>query len=379
MTTWQALLDQQQGMATRTQLADAGLTRRGLDRERLAGRLHRIAFGVYADRALPTRGEHLLTGGTPDPGFAAEVRRAVLRLPGACAARRTAAVLWGFDMLHEPAEVELDVPHGHRPPPIAGVQCRQARRSRVADVVPVAGCLALPVTSAVDTVLDCAAELPLSEAVAVADSALRRGACTRTQLRRAVSARRGLPFAGRLWRVVRWCDPRCGSLLESLLRVLLCEAGLRPPRTQHRIADAGVLIGRVDFAWPAQLLVVEADGRRWHDPADARDGDRRRDNGCARLGWRVLRFTWAEVVHEPEKVVAHVRAALAARAGTPLSDTRPVHPDAAVPAGATSSPRVPAVRGWTASVPAPRARAAADASTSGSAGREGTHLHREPR
>jgi dephospho-CoA kinase len=55
--------------------------------------------------------------------------------------------------------------------------------------------------------------------------------------------------------------------------------------------------------------VVEVDGRRWHpDPAV----DRERDNRLAELGWRVLRFTWADVVHRPEVVVAAVRAALAA-------------------------------------------------------------------
>ncbi|MFP5219502.1 MAG: endonuclease domain-containing protein [Actinomycetes bacterium] len=314
---------------------------------------------------LPARGEHLLSGGLADAGFVAQVRQAVLRLHGdACAARRTAAVLWGFDMLHEPDVVELDVPHGHRPPLMDGVVFRQARGSGTALVVPVAGCRALPATSAVDTVLDCAAELPLREAVAIADSALRRGACTRAQLRHAVSARRGQPFNGRLWRVVLWCDPRCGSLLESLLRVLLCEADLRPPRAQHRIVDGRVLVGRVDFAWPEQLLVVEADGRRWHDPADARDADRRRDNGCARLGWRVLRFTWAEVVHEPQRVVAELRAALSAPVGTPVAGSRRVHDRTAGTGGTTEAPAVTGVRGWTDPVPAAREPAALDPSTS---------------
>ena len=35
-----------------------------------------------------------------------------------------------------------------------------------------------------------------------------------------------------------------------------------------------------------------------------------RDNLLARQGWRVLRYTWAEVVHEPERVVAEIREAL---------------------------------------------------------------------
>ena len=35
------------------------------------------------------------------------------------------------------------------------------------------------------------------------------------------------------------------------------------------------------------------------------------DTTLAGLGWRVLRFSWEDVVHEPERVVAEVRAALA--------------------------------------------------------------------
>ncbi|MFN2521981.1 MAG: DUF559 domain-containing protein [Mycobacteriales bacterium] len=61
-------------------------------------------------------------------------------------------------------------------------------------------------------------------------------------------------------------------------------------------------------------MIVEADGRRWHDPDDARTFDRRRANDCASYGWRVLRFTWAEVLHEPAYVVACVRQALTAAA-----------------------------------------------------------------
>lgn len=123
----------------------------------------------------------------------------------------------------------------------------------------------------------------------------------------------GLGGAAHLRAVLRWCDPQCGSVLESLLRVLLAAAGLPLPLTQQVLRDPATgREQRVDFAWPAARLVVEVDGRRWHDPEDARNRDRRRDNTAAVLGWTVLRFTWREVVHEPELVVASVRGALAA-------------------------------------------------------------------
>lgn len=320
MSTWKDVLDEQQGLATRAQLHSAGLTRSGLDRRLDAGELRRVDLGVYADRDAAARGRHLLSDGRCDAGFAAEVRLALLVAgAGARAARRTAAVLWGFDLLVEPDAVELDVPHGRRPTKQIGVLTQQSRSDAVALRVPVAGCAPLAVTPAVDTVLDCALDLPLAEAVVVADSALRSGGCSAKALRRAATARRGSPYAGRFWHVLRLVDPRSESVLESALRVVLAEAGVARPATQHRIRDGGRVIGRVDFAWVDERLVVETDGRRWHDPADRRHADRRRDNRWARLGWRVLRFTWAEVVHTPADVVAAVREALLASTPAPVA------------------------------------------------------------
>jgi len=313
MDAWQQIIVRQQGLATRAQLAAAGLSRRRLDRLVGSGALTGSGRGLYRHGPPIARAGHLLSGGSRDPGYVAEVRAALLRLgAGACAARRTAAVLWGFDMLVEPASVEVDVPHGRRVE-LPGVEAQQSRSVGRVLLRPVAGCEPIAATSAVDTVLDCAVDRPLQEAVAIADSALRTRACTVKALRRAATARRGTPFAGRIWRVLRWTDRRSGSVLESALRVLLCEAGLVPPSTQHCLRDAdGRLVARVDVAWPVERLVVEADGRRWHDPEDRRVLDRWRSNACATLGWLVLRFSWADVVHHPERVVASVRETLAA-------------------------------------------------------------------
>lgn len=310
----QLLLQHQQGVATRAQLLAYGMTWRGLTAAVADGRLTRVGRGLYRDRPLPARGEHLLSAGSPDPGYVAEVREAQLRLGStARAARGTAAVLWAIDMQVEPAGISLDVAHGRGAAPVDGVEVRESRRGGSVLWCPVPGTAPLAVTPAAETAVACAAELPLAQAVAVVDSALRRSLVTRPRLLDELARHQGAERRAHLRQVLPWCDARCGSLLESLLRVLLCEAGLPPPRTQHVLVDPRTgVASRVDFAWPGRRLVVEADGRRWHDPADARDRDRRRDNTCATLGWRVLRFAWADVVHEPQAVVATVGAALAA-------------------------------------------------------------------
>jgi hypothetical protein len=175
----------------------------------------------------------------------------------------------------------------------------------------VLGTAAVRVTGPLRTVLDVAATRPLTEAVVCGDSALRSGRVELQELQAAAAVRERAATAEQVRRVVRWVDARSGSVLESMLRVLLAEHGIVVPRTSSWcVTGSGAFVGRVDFAWPEQRLILEADGRRWHDPADARDRDRRRTNAYVRLGWTVLRFTWADVVHEPAGVVAAVRDCL---------------------------------------------------------------------
>ncbi|MGB8649305.1 MAG: type IV toxin-antitoxin system AbiEi family antitoxin domain-containing protein, partial [Mycobacteriales bacterium] len=296
-----------QRLSTRSQLAAAGVTRRGLQDAVARGELLRVRRGVYAPAPLPPRACHLLSGGI-DPGYVAEVRAVLLELgPDAVAAERTAAVLWGFDLAVEPTDVELAVPLGG-PRSRAGVVTTQHAHLEVCEHR-VLGLDPLPLTSPTQTVLHCALSLPLQEAVVVADSALRSRRVTKRQLVQAAAALRGTPGARRVRRVLALSDPRSGSVLESLLRVLLVQAGIPRPESQYLIRD-GSFLARVDFCWPQLRLVVECDGRRWHDPEDARSRDRRRDNALERLSWRVLRFTWADVLHQEQYVLHHVRECL---------------------------------------------------------------------
>jgi len=74
----------------------------------------------------------------------------------------------------------------------------------------------------------------------------------------------------------------------------------------------GLPIAELDFAFPHLRLCVEIDGREAHSGAIAFERDRRRQNALVLDGWTVLRFTWHQIVHEPEWVIAQVRAAMAA-------------------------------------------------------------------
>lgn len=308
-----------QGVVGWPELRAAGVSRSQLSRAVSAGRVQRSGRSTYGTAPLPAWPRHLVTDAGPSPAYVARVR-AVLHVlgPGAAACGRTAAVLRGWGLLVEPGRtLEVAVPHGRSRAHAAGARLRRRRGAHVVSHRPVPGSAALRLTGAVQTALDCALELPLLQAVVAVDSALRSGQVELAELTNAVARLPGVAAAVRARRALALCDPLSGSVLESVYRVRAALAGLPEAVTQKVLCDLPGQHLRVDFAYLEAGLVVEVDGARWHqDPAR----DQARDNLLAALGWRVLRFTWVEVVHQPEAVLATVQAALAAATpGTHLS------------------------------------------------------------
>ena len=163
-------------------------------------------------------------------------------------------------------------------------------------------------TSALRTVVDLCRVLRLEQAVAAADSALRKKLITLAALLAVLSTSRGRG-AQQIREVGRLVDPLSGSVLESLLRVLILTSTLPVPRTQYLICrPSGDLVARVDFCWPALRLIVEADGFAFHSDRTSYRADRQRMNDLEVLGWKVLRFTWEDVVSRPRYVLETIRA-----------------------------------------------------------------------
>ena len=69
----------------------------------------------------------------------------------------------------------------------------------------------------------------------------------------------------------------------------------------------------IDFAWPAQHVLVEVDGWRSHGHRLAFERDRARDAELVALGYVVLRFTWRQLRERPLLVAAQIAQALAHR------------------------------------------------------------------
>lgn len=78
---------------------------------------------------------------------------------------------------------------------------------------------------------------------------------------------------------------------------------------QFEVRRQETLIGRVDLTYPERRLALEADGYRYHSGRAAWGRDLARGNGLLLAGWRVLRFTSADLRQRPDDVVEAVRRA----------------------------------------------------------------------
>jgi hypothetical protein len=276
------------GFASRAALLRHDVTRHALYRALDSGRIIRLQRGVYG-LGLPD--------GTGVLAAAAVSLRAVV-------SHDSAAVLWDLEMVHQPHH-RVTVPRDRSRATFDGVE---VRRQSLAETEVRRG---LPVTTPLRTVLDCARVLSIEEAVVIADSALRKGLITIEELRTSAAVSRG-KAANKVRRVARLADPRCGSVLESLLRLLLVEAGLAPEHSQYTVRGAdGLFVAVVDFVWLRARLIVEADGFEFHRARDDYRRDRRKANAYCRDDWRLLRFSWEDVRLDPDYVVEAVRHELA--------------------------------------------------------------------
>jgi very-short-patch-repair endonuclease len=209
---------------------------------------------------------------------------------------RSAAAHYGWEMKEQPPVPEITVRRNRKLAP----RRREAVRILWSDLEPDE--VRHGVTTPLRTVVDCARHLPFDEALAIADSALRSGLVTPDDLRWAIVRGAG---ADAVRRVFRHADGRSANVFESVLRALCIEAGLA---VEPQLAlDLGTGTIHPDLVNRELRLVVEADSWTFHAKRKAHTRDCARYNLLVIRGWRVLRFTWEQVIHDQ----AYVRWALA--------------------------------------------------------------------
>lgn len=154
------------------------------------------------------------------------------------------------------------------------------------------------VVSPIACLIDMVSCEPLESVVAAADSALGAGLVSRRSWRVAIA---GQPR--RIREILGDVDPKSGSYPESVTRVRLRDRGIG---FQIQVELGKDL--RVDFLI-GQRLVVEIDGRQ-HATFEQYVIDRDRDARLSIRGFRCLRFTGRQVLHEWPTVMASIEAAI---------------------------------------------------------------------
>jgi len=263
--------------------------RAGLTWKQLQSRsFHRLGHDSYAWSVLDA-----------DPML--RLRAAIDRLPPeAVFSQRTAAWLHGLDV--PPCDpIQVTVPKECGSSYRSGLAVRRAPVP-AADVVERKG---MPATTILRTLLEIAEARSPIEPVVVFDMALRAALVTPHQLAALAADRAGLKYAKRLRRVVDLADHRSESPMESRLRTILVLSGVPRPELQVDLFDQlGNHLGRADLYYPDQRLVIEFDGATHrHSLVE----DNRRQNRIRAAGYRLLRFTAADLRNQAA-VAAQVRA-----------------------------------------------------------------------
>lgn len=279
------------GVVSRAQLLSAGLSRRAIEHRLVRGRLYPIHRGVYAV-------------GDPRLSRLGTWAAAILACGrGAALSHLSAAALWKL-LPDQPGAVHVSVP-------------RRAGQSRPRLVIHRSSTLTdqevtihqgIRVTTPQRTVIDISELLPqrrLARALDEADAAGLLGAGDIDAMLASAIGRRGQLALKQIATEHGLGSTLTRSELEERFLALCSESGLPRPRVNIRLEDM-----EVDFFWPRQGLVVETDGRRHHGTRDAFERDRARDQRLTAAGYRVVRFTYRQVLGETAVTVHMLRRLL---------------------------------------------------------------------
>ncbi|MDQ0144829.1 MULTISPECIES: hypothetical protein [Pseudarthrobacter] len=158
----------------------------------------------------------------------------------------------------------------------------------------------LPLTP-LDVVCQSLRCLPALQGLTIAESAVKKGHIQLAELRARFPAAREKALLNLVGRI----RPQSGSIIETIARYLLEEAGLTVELQVH-IPGMGHLDLLVDG-----LLGIEADGYAHHSSREAYREDRRRWNVTVIGGVPTLRVTFEMLVRDPAEFVRMVELALA--------------------------------------------------------------------
>ena len=283
---------EQFGVLSLDELCACGLDRQAVSVRVRRGILHRLHRGVYAV-------------GHPNPPWEGHLLAAVKACgPGAVLSHMSAAMLWEFVEPDEDRYPEVTV---------IGAGTRVRRGLRVHRTVDLADrdrrrTQGISLTSPARTLLDIAVRLdgrPLRSAVRRAQG---MGSVNVRQICEVIARLGPRKGSRRLATIVAEGPAPTRTVLEDVVLDLLLAGGFARPDVNQPLRVEGRRLVP-DFRWPEQRLIVEADGRAWHDGKLAREDDAERQALLEASGERVVRVTWEQAIARPAQTLARLRAA----------------------------------------------------------------------
>jgi hypothetical protein len=285
------LFDGQHGVAARSQLIELGLDDNDLRRLVRQRRLALAHRGVYANH-------------TGRLQWAARSMAAVLFHPHSALCHRSA-----LDLAGDPIHVAIEHPrNGTELPGVVLHRVRHLEERVQWHRTP-------PRLRIEEAALDVAADArSLTDAVAVLTGVVQRSATTAERLLERLEARSRMPRGAELREVLQDVAAGSHSVLERHYRARVQRPhGLPAGQSQVRAIGPGRKGVRRDVLHHELRLVLELDGRAWHDTAEAREDDGWRDLTAARDGLLTLRLGWPHAHERPCRTALELGAVMQAR------------------------------------------------------------------
>ena len=295
LTTIARIAVAQDGVFTLHQAEAAEVDRRIVHRAALDGVVTSIRHGVYRFTATPLSAER-------------EIRAAVYGVGAGARASHESSL-----RLHQVPNIPFDRPVVSVPP---GRRANHSdvRIHRLVDQHPehLAEIDGVPTTSLPRAIVDVSSvfsrprmEWLLDEAT-ITKRIVTPGAIARVHRQVNHRGRRHIARLGELLdaRTSTGSVPR--STLERKMDEMLALTPLATPARECPVPSLAPGAGFADRAWEDAMLILEVDGRTYHERRIAMRRDRSRDRAAGLLGWHTVRVLDEEVDDEPDLVIADI-------------------------------------------------------------------------
>lgn len=176
----------------------------------------------------------------------------------------------------------------------------------------------LRVTTPAQTWLHLAHGLSRDESIVLAEAMLRRTAqfTSMAELEGVVRGAFKVKGLAKLREALPLIRPGTDSTMESRMRLILVEGGVREPVVNYELRDVwGDFVALLDMAIPELRLALEYDGDGHRTDEATWRKDVRRSQRIAECGWRRMVFVADDVIRAPDDLVHRVRAAIREQRG----------------------------------------------------------------